>query len=236
MFHQLRIPMTDRTEGRPFSFKDCALAAIATGRRARNLQELRDRLQQAESDSVYHHFWGGRLRPQFDEPEYNNDFAAWVRHALHDQITAERLAVVDPMEFPTIDDLRNEVIDIIEERLSEQEVSVWAKPDEQFSFIRSQIVVFDTHRGISEPAALAREVPHSSTSSIFYHFIDARRRTQSGRDDFSAWLESFGEDHQVLIDRLSGIDPYFASLSELRMQIADVMSEYFVVSNTTGGT
>ena len=126
-----------------------------------------------EAGSLYYHFWGGRLRPQFDEPEYNNDFAAWARHSLHDHVIAERLAVVDPMDYDSLEDLRGEVVDVIEERLAEQEFVPWAKSDEQFSFIRSQIIVFDTRKSIEDPTGLAHEIPHSSTSSIFYHFIDA---------------------------------------------------------------
>lgn len=219
--------MTNGSEARAFSFKDCALAAIATGRRAQNLRELRDRLQQVEPGSVYYHFWGGRLRPQFDEPEYNNDFAAWAHHALRDHVAAERLGVIDPMTVPSLEALRNEVIEVIEERLSELDSLSWSKPDEQFSFIRSQIVVFDTHRRIEDPAALAEGIPSSSTSSVFYHFIDARRRTPEGRDDYSTWLQGFGDTYEGLIARLADIDPYFVSLSELRSQLSEVFSAHF---------
>lgn len=228
--------MNNKAEGQSFAFKDCALTAIATGLRAQNLRELRDHLQQVNAASVYYHFWGGRLRPQFDEPEYNNDFAAWARHALHDDVTAERLAVVDPMEFATLEDLRSEVIEIIEERLSELEYVPWSKSDQQFSFIRSQIVVFDTHRSIRSADALVREIPHSSTSSIFYHFIDARRRTPDGRDDFSTWLGGFGTQHEGLLDRLANVDPYFATLSELRTQLSTVVSSYFSTNETGIGS
>ncbi len=225
--------MNNHNEGRAFAFKDCALSAIATGRRAQKLRELRDQLLQVEAGSVYYHFWGGRLRPEFDEPEYNNDFAAWSRHSLHDHVIAERLAVIDPMEYDTLEKLRGEVVDVIEERLAEQEFVPWAKADEQFSFIRSQIVVFDTRRSIGEPSELAHEIPHSSTSSIFYHFIDARRRTPDGQDDFSTWLGGFGDTYAPLLTRLADVDPYFASLSELRAQLTTLFGEYF--SDTTAG-
>ncbi|MBE0642500.1 MAG: hypothetical protein IH600_00290 [Bacteroidetes bacterium] len=226
--------MKSTREGRPFAFKDCALSAIATGRRAQNLRELRDHLLEVNVGSLYYHFWGGRLRPQFDEPEYNNDFAAWARHSLHDHMIAERLAMVDPMDYASLEDLRGEVVEVIEERLAEQEFLPWAKVDEQFSFIRSQIVVFDTHRSIADPAELVREIPHSSTSSIFYHFIDARRRTPDGQDDFSTWLRSFGSVHNDLLAALADVDPYFATLGELRTQLSSVVGAYFP-DTTSGG-
>jgi hypothetical protein len=57
----------------PFLFKDCALIAIAIGERARNLRELRERLHDIDPNSIYYHFWGGLLRPRFDDPEYHQD-------------------------------------------------------------------------------------------------------------------------------------------------------------------
>ena len=222
-FIQQRVDMINGSGPRPFSFKDCALAAIATGRRARDLRELRDHLQQVEIASIYYHFWGGRLRPLFDEAEYNNDFAAWVHHALRDHVAAERLGVIDPTEFPTLEDLRTELVETLEQRLYELDTLPVSKADEQFSFIRSQIVVFDTHRSIAHPGELAEGLATSSVSSIFYHFIDARRRTAEGRDDYSTWLSDFGEEGNALALRLADIDPYFTSLTDLRGQLADAV-------------
>ena len=56
----------------PFFIKDCALVALATGKRARMLQEFRSELASIEASSIYHHYWGGLLQARFDEREYNN--------------------------------------------------------------------------------------------------------------------------------------------------------------------
>jgi hypothetical protein len=211
-----------------FAIKDCALTAIATGRRAQNLRELRDKLLTVHPGSIYYHFWGGLLRPSFVEPEYNNDFAAWAYHGLRDRILAERLAVIDPTDFENLEDLRQELIEVIEERLDEVEVVPWSKSDQEFHFIRSQIVVIDTHNTITDPAELVSLIPHLPVSSIFYHFIDARRRTEGSTDDFRAWLVGFKEDYGKLAGNLAEIDPYFSSLIDLRDQLAMVFSDYFV--------
>jgi hypothetical protein len=60
-----------------------------------------------------------------------------------------------------------------------------------------------------------------STSSVFYHFIDARRRLDHG-NDFSAWLVNF-DDCAEVCDRLDAIDPFFGSLVQTRDEIAAVM-------------
>lgn len=227
MSHSTGLPMHNGKDRQPFSFKDCTLAAIATGKRAQNLRELRDHLMHVDAGCIYYHFWGGRLRPQFDEPEYNNDFAAWCRHALRDDVAAERLSVVDPTGYDSMEELRSEVIEILEERLYEREFIPWAKNEEQFSFIRSQIVVFGTTHTISDPKELPAVFEDISASSIFYHFIDARRRTPDGKDDFSTWLGGLNGDYEELVTRLADIDPYFVTLSELRGQLSALFSDYF---------
>lgn len=206
----------------PFAIKDCALIQIAAGVRAQNVRELRDRLLTVQASCIDYHFWGGLLRPSFDDPEYANDFAAWARHGLHDQKLAERLGMIDPVDFPDIELLRREVIGVLEERIDEGEYLTWAKPEHQFQFIRSQIVVFDTGRELSRPEDLAAAIPAMSAGSVYYHFVDARRRPPLRTDDFRAWLAGFDEDYGALRDALAGVDPYFNTLVELRQELARI--------------
>lgn len=203
-----------------FHVKDCALIAIATGRRAQTLKELRDHLQLISRSSIYHHFWGARLETRFEQPEYNNDFAAWARHDLHDRTLAERLSAVDPTDFPDLEAVRQELVDLIDERLDETGPYPWAP--HQFEFLRSQIVVFDTRRECRTPEDLAEVIPHVSSGSVFYHFVDARRRRDDTLDDFRGWLANFGGRYDVLREDLAGIDPYFSTLSELRDELCTV--------------
>ena len=95
-----------------FAVKDCGLIAIATGQEAQNLRELRDRVATIHPGCIYYHFWGGMLRPSFDEPEYQNDFAAWAWRSLHDASLAERLAIIDPGQYREIDGLRQELASV----------------------------------------------------------------------------------------------------------------------------
>jgi len=214
-------------ESRVFEIKDCALLAIATGSRAVNLKELRDILSTISLDSVYYHFWGGLLQPRFEEREYNNDLAAWAWHGLHDGVLAERLAVVDPTEFKDLEDLRQELLEIIEERMDEQVYLSLLYASSGFEFIRSQIVVFDTQKRAKTPADLAEILPTLSTSSIFYHFIDARRRLEHHGDDFSFWLSGCEQKYNKLCAKLAGIDPYFGNLSQLKQQLEKIFQEFF---------
>jgi len=217
----------DPDDGAPFAIKDCALVALATGRKARLLPEFRSELTDIDAASIYHHFWGGLLQARFEEREYNNDFAAWIRHGIHDAVLAERLAALLPTAFSDLEALRQEILERIDTRLDEMEHLIWARATQQFEFIRSQIVVFDTEKTLTHPAELTSAIPNLSTSSIFYHFIDARRRTEDKADDFSDWLDSFGEKYLALREQLAGVDPFFGNLSELRDRLAQVFDTFF---------
>ncbi len=212
----------------PFAIKDCALIAIATGQRARNLREMVGYLQTISVDSIYYHFWGTLLRPRFDDPEYHNDFAIWAAHQIHDRILAERLAVIYPVEYNNLEDLRQELIEVIEERLDEIDFPVWAHRDRQFEFIRSQIVVFDTHRKAHYAQEFVEIIPQMSVGSIFFHLIDARRRHPESIDDFQNWLLEFGDEYAELRQKIGEIDPYYSSLSQLRNELSQMFKNYFL--------
>ena len=206
-------------DDKDFNIMDCALIAIATGEKALNLRELSDHLKDTHPGCLYYHFWGGLLRPHFDDPEFQNDFAVWTSRNLHDSKISEQLSVIDPNSFKSIEDLRKEVIEIIEQRLYEMEFVPWVPMGHEFQFIRSQIVIFETGMCVTEPKHLLHIIPNMSLGSIFYHFIDSRRRTAESKNDFSIWLENFGEQYRVLIESLDKIDPYFTTLNELRDEI-----------------
>ena len=213
--------MAERPQTQAFVIKDCALLSIATGRRAQNLQELRDHLSSIETSSIYYHFWGRLLRPRFDDPEYNNDFAAWVAHGLRELGLAERLAVVDPAAFSDLEDLRSEVVNVIDEHLDQTEHAAAGRRQDRFNFRRAQTIVFDTGRRVARPEELAATVPKLSLGSIYYHFVDARRRPPQLVDDFRSWLAEFGDAYSPIVRRLEAVDPYFMSLAELRTELTN---------------
>lgn len=190
----------------PFLAKSCALATMATGVRAGSLLEFRDKLGVVETGSVYHHFWGGRLNPQFVHPQYHNDFALWSYYRLHDQVLAERLNIIDPTEFENLEALRQTLLEVVERRLDEAESILWLKSGDRFHFIDSSIIVFDTALKIGSPEEMGEVIAKLPPSSIFYHFIDARRRTLKSIDFYrrnDSGCEKGGTLFPIADDRLS---------------------------------
>lgn len=208
-----------------FRVRECDLVRIATGVRAMNLRELRDGIARVHRGSIYHHFWGRLLEPTFDEPEYSNDFASWASRALNEKAIAEQLAMINPAEYEDLDEMRQDLLDTIEATLDDERYVAWSRADQQFHFCRSQLIVVDAGRSVDTPEELGRILPTFSEQSIFYHFIDARRRTESGWDDFRSWLTGFGERYAVLIERIGAVDPYFSSLGQLRRRLSRIFAE-----------
>lgn len=203
------------------------MVALATGRKARLLQDFRSEVASIDTACIYHHFWGGLLQPGFEERGYNNDFAAWVKHGIDDPVLAERLSALAPSSFPDLNSLRQEIIELIDMRMDEVEHLFWLPASRQFEFVRSQIVVFDTKIKLRKPEELVSAIHNMSMGSIFYHFIDARRRTECRHDDFSDWLAIFGDKFTPLVEKLAGVDPYFGNLSELRTRLEQVLRTCF---------
>lgn len=80
---------------------------------------------------------------------------------------------------------------------------------------------------ISSPEVLQEIIPLLGLSSLFYHFIDARTRTAQKKDDFSVWLNNYGDSYKPLIDAIQSIDPFFLSLPELKKELINVIQSYF---------
>jgi len=211
---------SSKNAANPFIVRDCSIITLSTGQRAINLRELCERIAHCSLESIDYHFFATKLRPAFDDPEYPNDFAAWVSHVLNDRSLAERLGMINPFEYQDSEGLRQETLNVVEDHLSSTQHIPWTTIEHEFIFLRSQMALFETGVKISLPEDFAALAPHLSTGSVYYHFIEARRRGADSRDDFSTWLDNFGEEYRRLKEALSRIDYYFCSLSELRDRIS----------------
>jgi hypothetical protein len=214
----VRTTMTD------FEVKDCTLLVRMSGLPpAVNLRELRDRIALCHPDVLYHHFCEPPLRSSFDYPDYRNDFAVWSKYHLGDEILAERLGIIDPYSCGSMEEIRASTIDILEERLSEVAIVPWVRKGHEFYFMQAITIVFDTGQRAAEPQALPPVIGRMSNGSIYFHFLEARRRLPERIDDFSAWLEGLEGDWSHYIKALRSIDFGFCSLTEIREELANAL-------------
>jgi hypothetical protein len=207
----------------PFKVRDCAIITRMGGvESAVNLRELRERVRTCPVECLYHHFCETLVRPTFDDPEFRNDFAVWASRNLRDRVLAERLGILNPYTFGDLEPLRERVVEIMDERLSEVPYIPWVPKGDEFRFMRAVTIVFDTGVELVEPQDLVQQLPNMSLSTIYYHFVEARRRTPDRNDDFSAWLSGFEKPREGLIQAFSRIDFHLLNLSELKEVVVDV--------------
>ena len=207
----------------PFRVKDCALVTMPVGLPpVYDLRDLRERFEICPVESIYHHFCETLLRPTFDDPEYHNDFAYWVRHNLHDKTLAERLAILNPFEFNTLEELRLAVLEMVEDRIGELPHISNVQTGDEFRFLKALTVTFDTGLSVREASELRPAFEQMTPSSVWYHFIEARRRNPDHLDDFTLWLGRNEARYRPLMDALSEIDFYFLTLRELQNEIVSL--------------
>jgi hypothetical protein len=199
---------------------DCAITVMSLGRSALSLRELAEHVRAVPIRSLTHHFYETLLRSTFDDPEHRNDFALWAHRDLHDARLAEMFGMIDPLELNDPEEIRRALLDVAEDRLSELHESPRAAPGHEFHFLQSQTVIFHTGLAAKDPAELGSLLPRLGLGSVFYHFVEARKRPPVRRDDFSVWVGEFGPRHADLRTRLEAIAVQLWSLSELRERIA----------------
>lgn len=214
------------TNIKPFKFMECAVLPLATGIRAQNLRELHTGLTQVTDSSIYFHFWGRMVRPHISESEFNNDFASWTNSSLRDFKLAEALSAINPVKFQKFDNIRAMILNILENRLENEDFLSWKKSDRDFHFIACKKLMFETEKEVSVLDYFPNAVKNISRESFFYHFIDGRRRSPECKDDFTVWLEQFSDKTTELRKKLKNVDSYLFSLTELQRQVFSIFDNW----------
>lgn len=215
--------MSQATE-HPFQFVECMELKQILGIRAGDEKQLADLLQEAPLDTIFYHTYGVHLRNVSITGVYPNDFASWVAIQVRDQALAERLAVLDPFDYAGLEELRNEIVSVIDDHLAHLHFIPRVLYGEPFEFIQSRIVEVPTPYSASNLWEFCNYLSEVDVSAVYFHFIEARVRLGRGRSDFSRWIgEGLGLDHLAAL--IDAINPYSVSLERLRSTILTVCDE-----------
>jgi hypothetical protein len=204
-----------------FSIKSCSMIVQSAGHSAHSLKELRDGVEAVPPQSLIYHFYGYLMRPRAEQL-HHNDLAAWVSQSVGEQASAERLDALNPSYFPSIEDLREAILDVLDEPVSSGAFLGWSRARSRFYFLMATTLVFQTGLSAKDPLELADKISQCHPASAFYHFVDARLRTGCG-DDFSLWLLSCGIPQEE-VSGLMSIDPYLMPLQALKERIVEELS------------
>src|SRR5215470_15324927 len=172
----------------PFVFIGCVELRESLGRSARDERELMDRLEEIPAESILYHTHGYFLRHRPLTTAYGNDFARWVSVEVRDQLLGERLAVVDPFEFRTLEDLREELVSIVQDHLRQLSSVPRVEFGEPFYFQQSRIIEVPLGLSAATLAEFRDGLAAVDASAIYFHMVEARTRLGRRPGDFARWI------------------------------------------------
>jgi len=205
-----------------FEFKQCVSIIKSTGKKAKNLRELREVISIVSDESIFHHTYQYFLKGHI--LEYTNDFAQWAGESLEERALGEHLSGIDPYNFRTIGELRNELLRVIDEYLEKFPEPREAMPGDDFYFNQTITLTFPAGIWVRNLAEFLIAVKYIDAGSIYYHFYEARVRLGGGVDDFSAWIQN-AIINKELADRIRAIDPFMHSVDGIREHIVEAVEE-----------
>ena len=194
------------------------------GLRAENERQLAQFLDEVPLDSVYYHTHGFLLRHRLVAGPYPNDFATWVDGQVRDRILAERLAMVDPADFSSLQTLREELVSVVDEHLARIGIVPQVVSGEPFEFIQSRVVEIPTGIEVKTLQELRDALLDVDQSALYFHIVESRLRLGRGRNDFAAWLEGALELTE-LAARVQAVNPYADSLEQARTRLVGLLDE-----------
>ncbi len=204
-------------ESKPFEFFTSVKLLEATGRTARNVEELLVALREIDEATLFNHTHHFILQHNYLTPEPPSGFASWVSEALQDPVLAENLFAVNTMDFSSLGELRTALIETIEGHLKTSNHERNAPEGMEFHFIRAHSYTVPAGVKAATIAELGAALEKVSSNSIYHHMFEARLRLGRQQNDFSNWLSYIGE--EKVAEQISGLDPYLYSLDELRHRI-----------------
>jgi len=208
----------------PFTFVACMELKEFVGVSAENERQLAQLLDEVPLDSIYYHTNGFLLRHRPLAGPYPNDFATWVDAQVRDRVLGERLAMVDPADFSTLQALREELVSVVDEHLRRLGVVPMVVSGEPFDFIQSRIVEIPTGTEVKTLQEFRDALLEIDQSALYFHLVEARLRLGRGRNDFAAWLEK-GLGLPELASRVHKVNPYADSLEQARTRLVALLDD-----------
>ena len=216
--------MVEKIAEHPFLFVGCWELREMLGRVARDEQQLLEAIEEIPSDSIYFHTHSFFLRHKYIAGPYPNDFATWAAIQVRDRVLGEKLGILDPYDFENLENLRSEIVSIIEEHLSQLQIIPRAIYGEPFYFMQSRIVEVPTGLEARTLTEFREILAAADASVVYYHTFEAHLRLGRKRGDFALWVEEqLGLPE--LAEKISKLDPYMTSLESIRSRIVKLCDE-----------
>ena len=208
----------------PFRFTGCWELKEMVGRTARDEQQLLEAIEEIPLDSLSFHTHSFFLRHKYIAGPYPNDFATWAAIQVRDRVLGEKLGILDPYDFESLEALRSEIVNIIDEHLSQLQIVPRVVYGEPFHFMQSRIIEVPTGLEARSLAEFRETLAAVDASAVYYHNFEAILRLGRRMGDFAFWIEQ-QLDLPELAQKISRIDFYMISLESVRHQIIGLCDE-----------
>jgi len=128
------------------------------------------------SGSIFYHTHGYFLRHRPITTAYGNDFASWVAVHVRDQVLAERLAVINPFEFASLEAIREELLSVVHDHLAHlSRCRAWSSARRSTFSSRTSWEV-PLGPAASRWPSFRQGLAEVDSSAIYYHMVEARAR------------------------------------------------------------
>jgi hypothetical protein len=217
--------MANPRAANPFIFVGCWELREMLGRSARDERQLLEAIEEVPLDSIYYHTHSFLLRHKYIAGPYPNDFATWAAIQLRDRVLGEKLGILSPYDFASLESMRAEIVTIIADHLSRLQVIPRVIYEEPFHFMQSRIIAAPTGFQAQTLSEFRQVLASLDDSVIYYHNFEAILRLGKPKGDFALWVEE-----QLglleLGERFSKIHPYQISLESMRRRILSMCDEF----------
>lgn len=199
----------------PFVFFGCIELREILGLRARDERELMEVLERVPPGSVYYHTHSVFLRQHQLTGAYPNDFANWVAFQVRDQVLGERLGVVDPFAFESLEALREELVSIIDHHIATLHPVPRVVFGDPLFFVQSHMIEVPTGFKVRTLGEFRRRLAEVEASSIYFHALECRVRRGPQRVAFAEWIGG-ALGLQSLAEEIARLSPYLGGIEEIR--------------------
>ncbi len=218
----------------PFVFFGCIELSELLGLRARDERELMEQLERAPLGAVYYHTHSVFLRHQQLTGAYPNDFANWVASQVRDQVLGERLAVVDPFAFGSVEALREELVSVIDDHIATLHPVPRVVFGDPFFFIQSHVIEVPTGKEARSLGEFRQCLAEVDASSIYFHALESRVQRGHPYGDFAEWI-SRALGLSPLAEEIARINPYVGGLEDIRFRMLRLLDAVLGREAAAGG-
>jgi hypothetical protein len=211
-------------EGNPFYFYTSSNLVQLTGEKADTLEELVALLKRCTGSAIFHHVFQSYRERHFAIEKYPSDFVQWISTSLDEEALAEKLGSIEIRNFTSLRELREAIIQVIENHLQEYPVCGRRQGKTPFFLCQSISLVMSTKNVAWGLEDFCHTIERIGIRSLHYHLIEARLRLGINTNDFSHWLRT-SLNKETLAKKIEDIDIYFYTLDEIRKIIVQFITK-----------